>query len=191
MRGLTGVFLAGLILCSSGAAYSKGVTEDDLRSHIKILASDEFEGRKPGTEGEAKTVKYIAEQWAKAGLKPAANDGSWFEPVSLVQRGQGGAEYAFTAKARKLRIGSDEIVLIGKEPSYAKKDLQVIFTGVGVKSDGSVVADVAGKAALVMVDAENVPDDMKSPRARREALVAAGAEEVSFVASVDGRRPRP
>jgi len=189
MRGLTGVFLAGLILCCPAAAFSKGVTEDDLRSHIKILASDEFEGRKPGTEGEAKTVKYIAEQWAKAGLKPAANDGSWFEPVSLVQRGQDSAEYAFTAKARKLRIGSDEIVLIGKEPSYAKKDLQVIFAGVGVKSDGSVVADVAGKAALVMVDAENVPDDMKSPRARREALVAAGAEAVIFVAGGDGSWP--
>jgi Peptidase family M28 len=189
MRGLTGILLAGLALCGSAHARSKGVSEADLRGHIEILASDAYEGRKPGTEGEAKTVKYIAEQWAKAGLKPAAADGSWFEPVPLIQRGQGSAEYAFTTKARKLRIGSDEIVLIGKEADYAKKDLPVVFTGAGVTSNGSVAANVAGKAALLMFDADNVPDNMKSPRARREALIAAGAEAVIFVAGGDGSWP--
>ncbi len=189
MRGLTGILLAGLALCGSAHARSNGVSEADLRGHIEILASDAYEGRKPGTEGEAKTVKYIAGQWAKAGLKPSAANGSWFEPVPLIQRGQGSAEYVFTAKARKLRIGSDEIVLIGKEADYAKRDLPVIFTGAGVTSDGSVAANVAGKAALVMFDADNVPDKMKSPRARREALIAAGAEAVIFVAGGDGSWP--
>lgn len=186
MHGLTGVFLAGLAICSPIIANAKGITEAELRGHIEILASDEYEGRKPGTEGEAKTVKYIAEQWVKAGLKPAAADGSWFEPVGLVQRGQGSAEYAFTAKARKLRIGSDEIVLIGRNAEYTKKDLPVVFVGSGVKSDGTVAADVAGKAALITFDADNLPDNIKSPRARREALIAAGAEAVIFVAGGDG-----
>lgn len=186
MRHSLGLFLAGAALLTSVSAYAKGVSEADLRGHIEILASDAFEGRKPGTEGEAKTVKYIAEQWAKAGVKPAAADGSWFEPVPLIQRGQGSATYAFTAKGRKLRVASDEIVLIGKESQYARKDLPVIFTGAGVKADGTVVADVAGKAALVMFDADNVPDNMKSPRARREALIAAGAEAVIFVGDSQG-----
>lgn len=186
MRQSLGLFLAGAALLTATSAYAKGVSEADLRSHIEILASDAFEGRKPGTEGEAKTVKYIAEQWAKAGVKPAAADGSWFEPVPLIQRGQGNASYAFTAKGRKLRVASDEIVLIGKESQYTRKDLPVIFTGAGVKADGTVAADVAGKAALVMFDAENVPDNMKSPRARREALIAAGAEAVIFVGDSQG-----
>lgn len=186
MRQSLGLFLAGAALLTATSAYAKGVSEADLRSHIEILASDAFEGRKPGTEGEAKTVKYIAEQWAKAGVKPAAADGSWFEPVPLIQRGQGSATYAFTAKGRKLRVASDEIVLIGKESQYTRKDLPIIFTGAGVKADGAVAADVAGKAALVMFDAENVPDNMKSPRARREALIAAGAEAVIFVGDSQG-----
>lgn len=186
MRHSLGLFLAGAALLTSASAYAKGVSEADLRGHIEILASDAFEGRKPGTEGEAKTVKYIAEQWAKAGVKPAAADGSWFEPVPLIQRGQGSATYAFTAKGRKLRVASDEIVLIGKESQYARKDLPVIFTGAGVKADGTVAADVAGKAALVMFDVDNVPDNMKSPRARREALIAAGAEAVIFVGDSQG-----
>jgi len=91
---------------SAGSVHAKAVREADLRAHIEILASDAFEGRKPGTEGEAKTVKYIAEQWARSGLKPAATDGGWFDAVPLIQRGQGGAEYTFTAKDRKLRIAS-------------------------------------------------------------------------------------
>ena len=181
--------LTSFALLTAAPALAKGVSEADLRGHIAVLASDEFEGRKPGTEGEAKTVKYIAEQWAKAGLKPAAADGSWFEPVPLVQRGQGSATYVFTAKARKLRVVSDEIILIGKQAEYAKADLPLIFAGAGVKSDGSVSADVAGKAVLVMFDADNVPDNMKSPRARREALIAAGAEAVIFVGDAQGNWP--
>lgn len=83
MRLFLRAVFAVLVLGISVPSLAKGVSETDLREHIAVLASDEFEGRKPGTEGEAKTVKYIAEQWAKAGLKPAAGDGSWFEPVPL------------------------------------------------------------------------------------------------------------
>jgi hypothetical protein len=173
----------------SGPVMAKGVTEADLRAHIEILASDAFEGRKPGTEGEAKTVKYIAEAWANAGLKPAAADGSWFDPVPLIQRGQGSLKYAFSAKGRKLKIGSDDIILISKQADYVRSDLPLVFTGSGVKADGTVAADVKGKAALVLFDAENVPDNMKSPRARREALIAAGAEAVIFVGDSQGNWP--
>lgn len=189
MRLFASAALTGLAFLAASPALSKGISEADLRGHIEILASDEYEGRQPGTAGEAKTVKYIAEQWAKVGVKPAAADGSWFEPVPLIQRGQGSATYAFTAKGRKLRIVSDDIVLIGKEAAYAKSDLPVIFTGAGVTSDGSVAADVKGKAALLMFDADNVPDEMKSPRARREALIAAGAEAVIFVGDSQGNWP--
>lgn len=173
----------------SGPVLAKGVTEADLRGHIEILASDEFEGRKPGTEGEAKTVQYIAKAWAKAGLQPAAADGSWFDAVPLVQRGQGNAKYTFTAKGRKLRVASEDIILIGQQADYARRGLPLVFTGSGVKSDGTVAADVAGKAAFVLFDAENVPDNMKSPRARREALIAAGAEAVIFVGDSKGNWP--
>ena len=183
------VFFVSAALLVSGPVLAKGVTEADLRGHIEILASDEFEGRKPGTEGEAKTVQYIAKAWAKAGLQPAAADGSWFDAVPLVQRGQGNAKYTFTAKGRKLRVASEDIILIGQQADYARSDLPLVFTGSGVKSDGTVAADVAGKAAFVLFDAENVPDNMKSPRARREALIAAGAEAVIFVGDSKGNWP--
>jgi Zn-dependent M28 family amino/carboxypeptidase len=190
MHALTGVFLAGLAFYATVAAQAKGVTEAQLRAHIEVLASDDFEGRKPGTEGEVKTVKYISEAWAKAGLRPAAADGSWLEPVGLVQRGQGSAKIAYTARDRNLRVASDEIVLIGREAEYATRDLPLFFAGYGVKADGSAVDGVAGKAVFILFeDPENVLKEMRSSRARRDALVAAGATAVIFIADAQGSWP--
>src|SRR3954466_13477822 len=59
------------------------ITPDALLSHIKILASDEFEGRAPGSKGEELSIKYIAAQFKAAGLQPGNPDGSYFQDVPL------------------------------------------------------------------------------------------------------------
>src|SRR5262249_14368722 len=58
-------------------------TPDGLLAHIKVLASDEFEGRAPGTKGEDLSVKYVADQFKKIGLKPGNPDGTYTQEVSL------------------------------------------------------------------------------------------------------------
>ncbi len=166
---------------------AKDVTEADLRRHIAVLASDDFEGRAPGTAGETKTIKYIAESWKAAGLKPAAKDGSWYDPVAMISRGQGTAKFTFSVGTRNLRVASDDIILIGKEAEYAGKSVPLHFGGYGVKSDGQVIDNVAGKAVFIFLERpEFAPAEMQSPRVRREALVAAGAEAVIIVAESDG-----
>jgi len=55
-----------------------------LLRHTTVLASDEFEGRAPGTKGEDLTVAYLAEQLRNEGLKPGAPDGTYFQKVPLV-----------------------------------------------------------------------------------------------------------
>src|SRR3982074_3638800 len=59
------------------------ITPDSLLAHIKILSSDEFEGRAPGTKGEELSINYIREQFAKAGLKPGNPDGTFFQEIPL------------------------------------------------------------------------------------------------------------
>ena len=52
--------------------------------HIKVLASDAFEGRAPGSPGEEKTVAYIAHQFEELGIKPGHPDGTYFQKVPLI-----------------------------------------------------------------------------------------------------------
>ena len=186
MRRFLSICVSIIAVCGAAPLLAKGVTEAELRQHIAVLASDDFEGRAPGTGGEAKTIKYIADVWSRAGLKPGAKDGSWFDPVALVSRGRGVARAAFSVKDRNLRVASDDIVLIGKDPSYSKK-LPIMFGGYGVKADGSTIDNVAGKAVLIFLDRPGfAPADKQSPRARRDALVSAGAEAVIMVAESAG-----
>jgi hypothetical protein len=163
-------------------AHAAGVKEDDLRAHIEILASDEFEGREPGTPGETKTIDYIARDWAKLRLKPAAKDGSWFNPVPLVKRTADSAKVTFSQRGRKLIFADSEIILVGKESSYQKKGVPVIFSGYGLNAEGRPVGDVAGKLVLMFVgETSHLPDDKKSVRARREILIEAGAEGIILI----------
>src|SRR5712691_2901549 len=59
------------------------ITPDALLAHIKILSSDEFEGRAPGTKGEELSVKYISDQFKSIGLKPGNPDGSYAQEIPL------------------------------------------------------------------------------------------------------------
>src|SRR5713101_652683 len=60
------------------------VDVDAVLAHTKVLSSDEFEGRAPGTRGEELTVAYLVDQFTKAGLKPGNTDGTYVQKVPLV-----------------------------------------------------------------------------------------------------------
>ena len=55
-----------------------------ILDRIKVLASDEFEGRAPGTAGEDRTVDYLESEFKKLGLKPGNTDGTYIQKVPLV-----------------------------------------------------------------------------------------------------------
>jgi len=61
----------------------EAITPDGLLAHIKVLASDEFEGRAPGTKGEELSVKYISDQFRQIGLKPGNPDGTYTQEIPL------------------------------------------------------------------------------------------------------------
>jgi hypothetical protein len=79
-------FLALLLLAACAStpreqSSSSAARIDPVRmsNMIRTLASDEYEGRAPGTAGEAKTIAYIAEQFRLAGLEPAGENGGWMQ----------------------------------------------------------------------------------------------------------------
>src|SRR2546430_8840008 len=73
----------------SERAAAARITPAEISGHIRFLADDLLEGRKPGTHGADLAVKYIAAEMESMGLSPGATaqDGSpsWFQPVPLVE----------------------------------------------------------------------------------------------------------
>jgi hypothetical protein len=72
----------------------------EYERHVATLSSDEFEGRKPGTAGERKTVEYLINEFKKLGLKPG-NGSSWLQEVPIVEITAG--------SDASLRLGSREL----------------------------------------------------------------------------------
>src|SRR5260370_38985696 len=108
MMGIGGywgvVTCAGLLLSAcAGSGHklpppSTDIDETVFRNHVRVLASDDFEGRKPGTPGEEKTVAYLVEQFRKLGLKPG-NGESFLQQVPMVES-LAGADASLSAAVR-------------------------------------------------------------------------------------------
>src|SRR5947199_4998298 len=60
------------------------LTAETLLNHVKVLSSDAFEGRAPGTPGEQRTVDYLVAQFKQFGLQPGNPEGTYLQDVPLV-----------------------------------------------------------------------------------------------------------
>src|SRR5688500_20359187 len=76
--------LMPLVLAAAAAA-APVISAERIREDVRVLASDEFEGRGPGETGDRKTVDYLSKAFAAAGLEPGGVDGVWTQPVPLVR----------------------------------------------------------------------------------------------------------
>ena len=63
---------------------TSNINEDEMKEWISTIASDDFQGRFPGTEGEEKTANYLAEQFKKVGANPG-NGNIYFQEVPLIK----------------------------------------------------------------------------------------------------------
>jgi Zn-dependent M28 family amino/carboxypeptidase len=165
------------------------VTQADLLRHIQVLASDEYQGRRPGTEGETRTTAYIVEQLRSRGLEPAGENGSWFQPVPLIERATLRASVAWTLNGRALPFDLANIALQGREASQRLADAPVIFAGHGARIpergiDQLAGVNVQGAVVLILFDAPDVAD-FPSFSDRVRAMTNAGAGAVIALTGPD------
>jgi len=187
MRFLAFLLFPGLIL--SEDARSEPIVEADLLRHIEILASDAFEGREPGTVGENKTVNYIATQWVRAGLRPAAENRTWYAPVTLVERTPESYRIELANPAgRKTLPPQDEIVLRSAAPSFSESRLPVVFAGFAASTSHSL--PVAGKLVLLPLAPLAGSDGIIDYRTRKRQLVQDGAIGVITIIGKQDEWPR-
>jgi Zn-dependent M28 family amino/carboxypeptidase len=141
------------------------INSDDIMRHIKTLASDEYEGRGPGTKGEELSVKYITAEYQRLGLKPGNPDGTYVQKVPLVGfTGQPTA--SFDAGGKKINLENvKDYVAVSRRfvPESKVENSDVVFVGYGVVApefgwDDYKGLDVKGKTILMLVNDPQVAD---------------------------------
>src|SRR3954465_648156 len=129
-------------------------------AHTKMLSSDQFEGRLPGSKGEDLTVAYLVDQFKKAGLKPGNTDGTYVQKVPLVSITPDPAPLVVkkgseeqTAKWR------DDFVAWTRHVAETASitDSELVFVGYGVVApefdwDDYKGVDVKGKTLVMLVN---------------------------------------
>src|SRR5258707_408887 len=110
------------------------ITPDGMLGHIKALASDEFEGRAPGSHGEELTVQYIAKEFLKAGLAPGNPSGGYTQEVPLAGITTT-PQVSFTVKDQttSLKYPDDYVASSARLQKEIKvENSDIVFVGYGV-----------------------------------------------------------
>ncbi len=141
-------------------AAAEAMDADDLAKHVQVLASDEFGGRAPFTEGEEKTLSYLEDAFKKIGAMPANGD-SYRQQVELVELS---AEPGFSLdidagdEQMSLAFGDDMMGWTKRvTESISIADSPMVFVGYGINApefgwNDYEGLDVAGKTVLIMVN---------------------------------------
>lgn len=152
------------ISCSTGTPVTPGddtslITLDGLEGHIKTLASDEFQGRKPFTEGEKKTLRYLEDQFKRIGLQPGNGD-SYLQEVPMVEiTATTDSVMSIRGKKNLSLRGYHDFTLNTERPveSVVWRDEDLVFAGFGIVApeynwNDYEGLDVKGKIVLVLVN---------------------------------------
>ena len=167
-RGVGVLMVVGMAL--SGGAWARdpqgadSIRPEDILEHTRVLASDEFEGRGPGTAGEVKAVEYLVRQFQKAGLQPGMPDGLWTQDVPIVG----------VQSSVRFTLGGE--VLTGPQDYVAWSPIlkdevtvpatEVVFVGYGIDApeyrwNDFRDVDVRGKTIVILVNDPPIPDPAK------------------------------
>jgi Zn-dependent M28 family amino/carboxypeptidase len=138
------------------------IDAEKIRAHVRFLADDLLEGRGPGTRGSDLAAKYIATEFALDGLKPAGDDGTYFQKVPLyaVHTIEDQTKFSFVPQSGSptdLTYGSDYVTKDETGGDLADIDAPIVFVGYGIdapeyKWDDYAGVDVKGKVLLVIVN---------------------------------------
>ena len=135
-------------------------------SHTRVLSSDAFEGRAPGTKGEEVTVNYLVDQFKRVGLKPGNTDGTYIQKVPLVGITPTPAPLVLRkGPAQQTLKWKDDVVAWTKHVAETASldNSELVFVGYGVVApefnwDDYKGLDVKGKTLVMLVNDPPVPD---------------------------------
>src|SRR5580692_9781532 len=152
--------IEGLPAAARTAADS--IDADKIRAHVRFLSLDLLEGRGPGTRGAELAAEYIATQFALDGVKPAGDDGTFFQrvPLMAVHTIEEKTKFALvpaSGAAIDLSYGTEIVAKDQTGQATADIDAPIVFVGYGINApeyhwNDYAGVDLKGKVALVIVN---------------------------------------
>jgi len=147
------------------------MTADGLMSHIRVLASDAYEGRAPGTRGEDSTVAYLESQFRGLGLLAGNPDGTYIQNVGLIGfTSTPTATLAVAGRTIPLR-SPDDFVAVSRhdKPRIDVRNSDIVFVGYGVVApeygwDDYKDVDVRGKTIVMLINDPAIPSASDTTR---------------------------
>jgi len=145
------------------------MNKENIRAHVRFLSHDLLEGRGTGQRGGDIAAEYIATQFALDGLKPAGDDGTFFQNVPMVEvKTLPQTTFRFVEAGGKTIDAKNLEDLVTNNESQteiADIDAPIVFVGFGIQApeydwDDYKTADLHGKVALLFVN-EPPSDDPK------------------------------
>jgi Zn-dependent M28 family amino/carboxypeptidase len=127
--------LIGIAVIVAGVLFGADIAGERIRQHVKFLSSDLLEGRGVGVRGGELATEYIATQLALAGLKPAGDNGTFYQRVPLIGTGvQPSARMSATGKGKEVsfRWEEDFVGSAEQQKTEAAIDAEAIFVGHGI-----------------------------------------------------------
>ena len=149
-----------------------------FRAHVAFLADDLMQGRAIGSPGHEIATNYIAQHFARLGLTPAGDNGTWFQRVNFIE-----ARFASERETATLDLGNSRLTLEngvglvvapGNEAGPESISGEMVFVGYGLQDktqgiDDYAGLDLKGKYAVVLSGA---PDNLNSEIAAHLARVS-------------------
>jgi Zn-dependent M28 family amino/carboxypeptidase len=169
--GIVAFFVTALSLLGFAQGVREAVASIDsarILAHIKVLSSDEFEGRGPGTKGEVLSIGYMEKEFRAAGLEAGNPDGTYLQKVPLVGiRPDPGMTLTFAGHGATLHAAfeKDFVAWTKRMVDSARLDkAEMVFVGYGVQApeykwDDFKGVDVRGKVIVVLINDPPVPDE--------------------------------
>ncbi len=160
----TSLLVSAVAFAHEPATSSTTLDPDRLTDTVRTLASDQFEGRAPGTVGEERTIGYLIGRLQGLGLEPGGKDGSWTQVVPLLHTRlgtPGRLAFEHADETHSLSFPNDIYLSTLQPADTAEIDkAPLVFVGYGVDApergwDDFKDADLTGKVAVFLV---NDPD---------------------------------
>lgn len=198
----TAVILLSLIISQTGICQQLGtkppllpaIRETDLKKDLYEMADDHFAGREAGTLDELKVSVWWAQKLQALGLKPAGDDGSFFQFFSMKRNR--------VSPASKISIGSNQLSLwkdvLVAQTAPATVSAPILFLGTPSTAD-IAKADVKGKAVAIIASPAGINLDVSLPERRYPGyvlrkyadLLSKGAAALLFIADEMGEKSWP